>query len=456
MVAPDSELVPAFSLEAEMSALGSMILSGNAAEELSAELRVRDFYKPAHQEIFKSIRSLVQSHSAVDLVTLKNDLDSREKLNVAGGIDYVIQIAEYVPSAANATHYARIIKDKKLIRDAEQAGRKIIGLARNEDGLSADQLMEAIEQEVYSLGAQRAGSAFKSMPELAKTFFVDVDQVVETGVPLSGQSSGFSDLDRVTTGFYPGDLIIVGARPSMGKTSLALEFALASARERKGAVAVFSIEMSAKQLITRMVSMVSHVNAQDIKKPDISPDSYRKLADACEHLYTLPMMIDDGSETTALEMRGKCRRLKAEKGLRLVVIDYLGLVRGNGKPENRTNEVGDIARALKAMAKELEVPVILLSQLNRQVEARPDKRPMLSDLRDSGSVEAEADMVMLLYRDSYYKAKEEHREEDNNPYIVEEAEVIIAKHRNGPTGKVKLGFQPAFAQWRLLKNEGVA
>lgn len=446
------ELVPLHSLEAEMSTLGSMILSDRAAEEIVTMLDESDFYRPAHKEVFRAIRQLVNNSRAVDLVTLKNELIAREKLYEVGGEDYLIQIAEYVPSAANATHYAQIVLDKATLRRLETAGRNIVGVVHEADESSADDRVDRAEQLVFEVGRRRLGSQFRHVSSLAKEFFIDVDNIIETGQPLAGITSGFSDLDKVTTGFYGGDMIIVGARPSMGKSSLAFDFALAAARERKGAVAIFSLEMSGIQVVRRMVSMVSGVSSHAMKGPSISPDMYRKLADACEHLYALPIHIDDASDVTPLEMRGKCRRLKAEAGLALVVIDYLQLMRGSRKTENRTQEISDIARSIKAMAKELKVPVIALSQLNRGVESREDKRPGLSDIRESGSIEAEADIVMLLYRDSYYRAKEEKREIDMDPDNVEEAEVIIAKHRNGPTGKVILGFQPSYARYRLLSN----
>lgn len=446
------ELVPLHSLEAEMSTLGSMILSDRAAEEIVTILEDVDFYRPAHQEIFRAMRQLVNNSRPIDLVTLRNELVAREKLYEVGGEDYLIQIAEYVPSAANANHYAQIVLDKATMRRLERAGREIIGIVREADDASADDKVDKAEQAVFEVGKKRLGSYFTPVSSLAKEFFIDVDNIIESGEPLVGITSGFSDLDKMTTGFYGGDMVIVGARPSMGKTSLALDFALAAARERKGAVAIFSLEMSGLQLVRRMVSMVSGVNGHALKSPNISADTYRKLADACEHLYSLPIHIDDASDVTPLEMRGKCRRLKAEQGLSLVMIDYLQLMRGSRKTENRTQEISDIARAIKAMAKELKVPVIALSQLNRGVETRDDKRPVLSDIRESGSIEAEADLVMLLYRDAYYKAKEEKRDVDFDPDNVEEAEIIIAKHRNGPTGKVILGFQPAYARYRLLSN----
>lgn len=446
------DLGPIQSLEAEMSTLGSMILSGAAAEQLCSLLTPEDFYRPAHKEIYRALSHLVASSKPIDLVTLRNELLSREKLGAVGGEDYLIQIAEYVPSAANATHYAQIVLDKSLLRRLETAGRAIVGNVHEADELSAEGKLDQAEKIVFDVGRKRGSGKTQHVRELAKQFFIDVDQVIETGEAMSGIGSGFCDLDRMTTGFYGGDLVIVGARPSMGKTSLALDFALAAAREKKGAVAIFSLEMSGTQLVSRIISMISGVNSKTYRSASITSEVYRKLADACEHVYSLPLHIDDASDMTPIEMRGICRRLQAQEGgLALVVVDYLQLMKGAGKQENRTQEMGSIARGLKAMAKELNVPVIALSQLNRGVEARENKRPVLSDIRESGDIEAEADLVMLLYRDAYYKAKEEHSDYNDDDQ-VEEAEVIIAKHRNGATGKVILGFQPTYARYRLLER----
>lgn len=444
------ELVPLHSLEMEMSTLGSMMLDERAAEEVLSILDTDDFYRPAHRDVFRAIRQLVNSGKPPNLEFVIQELKDREVLSEIGGEDYLIQIAEYVPSPSSATFYAREVQNKSTLRRLEQAGRDIVGVVHDADQGDADDKVDKAEQLVFEVGRRRMGTYFKHVSSLAKEFFVDVDHIIETGEPLVGITSGFSDLDKMTTGFYGGDMIIVGARPSMGKTSLMLDFALAAAKEDKGAVAIFSLEMSGMQLVRRMVSMVSGVNSHVLKNPNLGMDTYKKLADACDHLYSLPVHIDDASDVTPLEMRGKCRRLKAESGLSLVVIDYLQLMRGSKRTENRTQEISDIARSIKAMAKELQVPVIALSQLNRGVEGREDKRPVLSDIRESGSIEAEADIVMLLYRDAYYKAKGENKDNDYNPENVEEAEIIIAKHRNGPTGKVILGFQPAFARYRPL------
>lgn len=439
-----------------MSVLGSMILSQRAAEEIVTILNEDDFYRPAHQIIFRAIRQLVTNHKEIDIVTLRAELIERAMLVEVGGIDYLLQVAEYVPSAANAKNYADIVLAKASMRRLELAGRTIVDIVHDPEIEDIDERIDRAEREIFEVGRKQLGKYFQHVSSLSKEFFVDVDRIIETGKPMFGLPTGFTDLDRMTTGFYPGDFIIIGARPAMGKTSLVLDFALNVAMGRgregkRGTVAVFSLEMSSIQLTRRMVSMLSGISMGVLKSDKgLSEKQYLALADGCETLYSMPIYIDDGSDISPMEMRGKCRRLKAEHGLDLVIIDYLQLMRGTKRTENRVQEISEIARACKSMAKELEIPVIALSQLSRAVESRDDKRPQLSDIRESGSIEAEADMVMLLYRDSYYKAKEEHRPEIDNYDEVQEAEVIIAKHRNGPVGKVMLGFQPAFARYRNL------
>ncbi len=452
---PSNPRMPLYSIEAEMSVLGSMILSTRAAEQLITTLTEDEFYRPAHRLIFRAMRQLVSNHKEIDLVTLRAELVERGNLADVGGIDFLIEIAEYVPSAANAMDYAGIVRDRATLRRLEESAGKIIEIVHNPDEGNASDKVDAAERVIFEVGKRQLGNYFTSVASLSKEFFVDVDTIVETGKPMQGLFSGFYDLDRLTTGFYPGDFVIVGARPAMGKTSLVLDFAINVARGlgrqdgKKGTVAVFSLEMSGIQLVRRMVSMISGISMGALKsEKGLSLDDYQRLADGCETLHELPIYIDDGSDITPLEMRGKLRRLKAEHGLDLVLIDYLQLMKGSRRTENRVQEISEIARSCKSMAKELGCPVVALSQLSRAVENRDDKRPQLSDIRESGSIEAEADLVMLLYRDSYYKAKEEHRPEVENYEEVQEAEIIIAKHRNGPTGKVILGFQPAFARYR--------
>jgi replicative DNA helicase len=450
------DLVPLYSYEAEMSTLGSMLLSERAAEEVVTILEDHDFYRPSHRLIYKAMKQLIHQHKPIDLVTLRDELMARGNLADIGGEDYLVQVAEFVPSPANSGYYAGIVLDKATMRRLEEASHQIRGVVHDPDIGTVDEKVDRAEQLIFEVGRKQLGKYFQPVRSLAKEFFVDVDNIVESGKPMSGLKVGFFDLDRMTTGHYAGDFVVIGARPAMGKTSLVLDFALNVAKdlvrnEQRGSVAIFSLEMSSIQLVRRMASMLSGVSSGVLKqdKP-ISDRQYEALADACETLYGMPIFIDDASDVSPLEMRGKCRRLKAEHGLSLVIVDYLQLMRGSKRTENRVQEISEIARACKSMAKELEIPVIALSQLSRAVENRDDKRPQLSDIRESGSIEAEADLVMLLYRDSYYKAKEEHRPEVEASDEVQEAEVIIAKHRNGPTGKVILGFQPSYARYRNL------
>lgn len=447
------DFVPPHSLEAEMATLGSMMLSDRAAEEVQAILTEDDFYQPAHKEIFKAVRQLLLSAKAIDIVTIRDELVARGKLAEIGGVEYIIQIQESVPTAKNANYYAEIVQDKATMRRLEEAGHEILGLVRDPE-TTADEKVDEAEALVFEVGQKRLGKYFDTAKTLAKEFFKDVDHLLDTGEPILGLPSGFRDLDNVTTGFYGSDFIIVAARPAMGKTSLVLNFALNIARQDKGAVAIFSLEMSGQQLVRRIISTIAQVPMGTLKKANLSHGDYQKLADACEELYTLPVYIDDSSDINPLDMRGKCRRLKADQGLALVVVDYIQLMRGNNRrPENRNQEIGEIARNMKAMAKELDVPVIGLSQLNRAVEGRENKRPMLADIRESGSIEAEADIVMFIYREEYYKRREADAMDKWNPDTADVAEIIIGKHRNGPTGTVLLGFQPAYTKFTLLDEE---
>lgn len=448
-LAPD-ELLPLHNLEAEMSTLGAMILKEQAAETVFGMLSEDDFHFPAHREMFRAIKQLAISGRAIELLTIKNELVERGRLAEVGGEDYLIQVAESVSSAANAAHYAKIVLEKSTLRRLDDAGHQIIKVVRDPE-LDTDDKLDRSENLIFQVGNQRLGRDFLNLRHLAKDVMIDMDTLVETGEPTLGIPTGFYDLDAMTTGLYGGDMIIVAARPSMGKTSLVLKMAINVARRVPGNVALFSLEMSGKQLARRFASMISGVSSNVLKKTDLNADNYRRLADACEVMYDLPIFIDESSDINGLEMRGKCRRLKREGGLSLVVVDYLQLMRGNRKTENRVQEISDIARSLKGMAKELDVPVIALSQLNRSVENRENKRPQLSDIRESGSIEAEADLVMFIYRDDYYKDREKPEEANRDPERTEVADIIIAKHRNGPIGTIKLGFQPSYANFENLR-----
>lgn len=440
------------SLDAEMTALGSMFFGERAADKVFALLDDNDFYYPAHRELYRAMRQLQLESKPIDPITLRNELVRRGKLDEIGGDAYLIRIQEFVPSPANAAHYAEIVRDYATLRGLETAGVEIQSMVRDVEKSVSDKITQA-EAAVFEVGGRRMGKEFLTMQELARDVMLDIDTVIETGDETLGVPSGFYDLDELTTGFYGGDMVIVAARPSMGKTSFVLAIALYVAQKIKDqSVAVFSLEMSGKQLARRLVSMISRVSSHEMKKPHLTKDQLSRLANACDLLYELPIYIDESSDVSGFEILGKCRRLKKERGLSLVIVDYLQLMRGNRRTENRVQEVSDIARSLKAMAKELDVPVIALSQLSRTVEQRDNKRPQLSDLRESGSIEAEADMVMFIYRDQYYRDRENPAEADPNPERNEEAEIIISKHRNGPTGTATLGFQPSYALFNNISR----
>lgn len=443
--------VPPHNIEAEMCALGAMLLSERVALELPNILGPEDFYRPAHQEVFRAIHQLCMERVEIDLVTLRNCLMERGLLEQVGGMPYLIQIAESVPSASNAHAYAAIVRDKALLRGLQSAAHDVLALVENTD-LTTDEKIDQAESTLFQVGQKRLGRDFADISNLAMQFSEQIDSLFETGEPMLGMPSGYADLDSLTSGFYGGDLMIVAARPAMGKTSLVLNFALNIARLGRGNVAIFSLEMSGKQLVQRMVSTLAGMPMDVLRRANLGDQDFQRLTDACGQLYTLPIHVDDSSDISPMEMRGKLRRLRDQGGLALVVIDYLQLMRGNRRVDNRVQELGDIARGIKGLAKDLDVPVIALSQLNRGVESRDNKRPGLSDIRESGSIEAEADLVMFIYREAYYERKlsDAAGGQRRNPDEADVAELIIGKHRNGPTGTVLLGFQPAYTRFTLL------
>lgn len=447
-----ADLHQLYNLEAEMSVLASIFIKDEAAEQVFGILEPEDFYHPAHLEIYKAMHQLAINYKPIDLVTLKDELSARGKLVDVGGEDYLIQMGETVPSAANAVYYANIVKGRSLVRSLNGAGHTIVKLTHDVDLEPEEKLSEA-EAALFKVSQRKTKKQFKDARSIAKDYMIDVDNLMDTGEPTLGMPSGFYDLDKMTTGFYGGTLSIVAARPSMGKTALVLKIALNVARKGQGAVAIFSLEMSDAQLGRRLVSMVSRIPSNVLKKSDLTIDTYQKLANACESIYELPIEIDESSGITALEMRGKCRALKRESGLSMVIVDYLQLMNSGTKrrgESNRVLELGEISSSLKGLAKELDVPVIALSQLNRNVESRENKRPQLSDMRDSGAIEENADLVMFIYRDNYYKARENPDEADLDPDRTEIAELIIGKNRDGAIGTVEVAFQPKFASFENL------
>lgn len=450
------EHVPPHSIEAELCTLGSMMLDRNAVEKVGDILKPEDFYRESHRIIYDVILSLAERHVPVDLVTVREELTRRNELERAGGLAYLATVVESVPTAANAEYYARIVEEKAILRRLMQASYEILRMVEQAEEEIED-IVDYAEQKIFNVAQRRLGQYFTPIDQLLLKVLDRVEAMQQSGKTVLGVPTYFRDLDRVTCGLQEGELIILAARPSMGKTSLALNIAENVALRSKLPVAIFSLEMAKEQLVQRMICSQAGVNAQRIRLGTLSQEDWDRLQNACERLFKAPIFIDDATDLSVLELRGKCRRLQAEHGLGLVIIDYLQLMRSPRRSENRNQEIAEIARGLKALARDLNVPVIALSQLSRAVEKREDKRPMLSDLRESGSIEAEADVVIFIHRPAYYTKElySEYEEEEEGDHAVErteETEIIIAKQRNGPTRTVKLAFQPKYTRFMTLER----
>lgn len=459
-VPPDR--IPPQSLEMEQATLGSMLIDRSAIEKAAEILKPEDFYREAHRIIFEAILSLVARDEPVDLLTVQEQLRLQEVLESVGGTSYLLQLMNSVVTPSNVDHYAKTVEEKAILRRLIGAAAEIQTLAHSEYEDIAE-VVDGAERAVFGVAQRRIGAYFTPMRPLISSVFEQIEHRSENKDATTGLATPFDDLNYMTAGLQPSDLVIVAARPSMGKTSLALGMGQYAAIRHNLPVAVFSLEMSKEQLCIRMICSEARVDAHRLRTGYLVDDDWRRVGDGCSRLSEAPIFIDDSPDTSALEMRAKCRRLKAEHGLGMVIVDYLQLMRGHRRTENRTQEIGEIARALKSLARELKVPVVALSQLSRAVEQRPDKRPMLSDLRESGSIEAEADVVVFIYRDAYYKLKEsvdsveEEAEKEERRQrgeeLVEEAELIIAKQRNGPTGKISVAFQKQYTRFDNLAKE---
>jgi replicative DNA helicase len=433
--------VPPQNIEAEQAVLGSILLEADALVTAMERLRPEDFYQPVHRMIYETMIELGEAGQPIDLVTLTAALQDKQRLEEAGGVDYLSRLLGVVPTAANVDYYARIVEEKSLLRRLIRTATEIVqeGYAGADDvGL----LLSDAEQRILEISNRRTGSGFVSIRDVLMDVFEQIEFLYNHRGGVTGIPSGFPDLDRMTSGFQRSDLIIVAARPSVGKTAFALNIAQNVGVRARETVAIFSLEMSAAQLVQRMICAESNVDAGRLRTGRLEGDDWEKLTMAIGALSEADIYIDDTPGVTVADIRAKLRRLKKERGLGLVVIDYLQLIQGRGKPgENRQQEVSEISRTLKQIARELEVPVIALSQLSRGVEQRQDKRPMLSDLRESGSIEQDADIVAFLYRDDYYD-----RETEKKNII----EIIIAKQRNGPVGTVELVFLKNFNKFVSL------
>lgn len=426
--------VPPQNIEAEQAVLGAVLLDSDALVTVMERIHTEDFYKAAHQLIFEVMVELAEEQEPIDLVTITSRLQDKKQLEEVGGVSYLTQLANAVPTAANVDHYASIVEEKSLIRNLIRTATQIVseGYASADD---VNSLLSDAEQRIMEISNRRTSSGFVPIKDVVMDVFDRVEFLYHHKGGITGIPSGFIDLDKMTSGFQRSDLIIVAARPSVGKTAFALNIAQNVGIRAKECVAIFSLEMSAAQLVQRMVCAESNVDAGRLRTGRLENEDWEKLTMAIGTLAEANIYIDDSPAITVADIRAKCRRLKREKGLGMIVIDYLQLIHGRGRSDNRQQEVSEISRTLKQIARELEVPVIALSQLSRGVEQRQDKRPMMSDLRESGSIEQDADIVAFLYRDDYYDQETEKKN------IIE---IIIAKQRNGPVGTVELVFLKNF------------
>ncbi len=420
---------PPQNVEAEQAVLGSVIIERDALTTVSERLSSEDFYRPAHQKIYEAITQLNESGEPVDLVTLTAWLQKKKWLEDVGGVTYIANLASSVPSAANVEYYASLVEEKSLLRRLIRAATQIAtsGYAGDEE---ASELIGDAEKRILEISQRQGKGAFIPIKDVLMETFERIEFLHNHKGGVTGIPTGYGDLDKMTSGLQRSDLIILAARPSVGKTAFALNLAQNVAARAGKTVAIFSLEMAASQLVQRMICAEANLDANKMRTGMFDDEDWRKLTMAISTLSQAPIYIDDTAGITVTDIRSKCRRLKIEHGLGLIVIDYLQLIHGRGK-ENRQQEISEISRTLKMIARELDVPVIALSQLSRAVESRQDKRPMLSDIRESGSIEQDADIVAFLYRDDYYDAESEKKN------IVE---VIIGKQRNGPTGTVELVF----------------
>ncbi len=456
---PSFDRIPPQNLEAEQAVLGSMLIERAAVEKAAEILKPDDFYRDAHRFIFEAMLALTERDEPCDMLTVSDELNMRGHFEIAGGRIYLVNLMEAPATAANIEYYARMVEEKAILRKLMDVGTQIQGLAYSEFDAIGD-VVDRAERLVFEVGQQRMGQFFYHLRPLLDEELDRIEKRYENrdGTGSGGRKTPFDDLNYKTNGLNPSDLIILAARPGMGKTSLAVQIAQHVAMNEQVPVAIFSLEMSKEQLVTRMICSESKVDSSRLKNGSLLGDDWQRVGEGISRLAEAPIYIDDSPDISAMEMRTKCRRLKAEKeGLGMIVIDYLQLMRSHKKTDNRTQEISEIARACKQLARELKVPVIALSQLSRAVESRPDKRPMLSDLRESGSIEAEADIVMFIYRDSYYKMKEAGQDENghdirDNSQAIDETELILAKHRSGPTGKVFVGFMPQYTRFENLTD----
>lgn len=435
--------VPPHNNDAETSALGAMLLSKEAITLSIEMISVEDFYSHAHQKIYSSILSLYNRNEACDVITLAEELSKIDSLDEVGGAVYLANLSSSVAAISNAKYYLNIIKEKSILRQLIEISSKVISRAYSAEA-KASALLELAQKDIFEISEESNRHGLVSIKEVVLDSFSQMEQRAQNPGSLTGLPTGFLDLDRKLSGLQKSDLILVAARPSMGKTALMVNIATNASLKNDAKVAIFSLEMSRNQLVQRIISSNAHVDLQKVISGDLNEDEWTKIINTMPIISNMKIQIDDTAAISPIELKAKCRRMKQENGLDLVVIDYLQLMQMNGRVESRQQEISTISRNLKAIAKELEVPVLAISQLSRAPELRSDHRPILSDLRESGAIEQDSDVVMFLYRDEYYN-----KEESEKPNI---GELIIAKHRNGPTGTVELVFKKEFTKFLNLER----
>ena len=436
--------VPPQDIVAEKSLIGAIILDQGALPEVMTVVRPADFYEERHQKIFEAITNLYDGHQPIDLLTLTNELKSLKELKQVGGAPYLTELSNFVPVASHAKAYADIVRKTAIQRKLIKAGTEIANQAY-EDGAMIDELVGKAEQELFEVSDKIIKTEYRSMSDLLTATFDRMEELRNNKGALRGLKTGFRDLDKMTAGLQKGDLVIVGARPAMGKTTFAQNLTYNIASINKKGVLFFSMEMAANEIIERMLSDVSGVDNWRIRTGNVSDEEYTKIGDAMAELSELPIFIDDTSSMTIMELRNKARRAMHDHDIGIVIVDYLQLIQGSDRyAGNRVQEVTEISRGLKILARELSIPVIALAQLSRNVTGRDNPRPVLSDLRESGSIEQDADLVMFLHRPDYYKQNDDNYEETHI------TELIIAKHRHGSVGKIQLYFHPELLRFMSL------
>jgi replicative DNA helicase len=447
-----SHKLPPQNVEAEQSVLGGILIENDAINKVLEILTPEDFYRDAHRRIYNALINLSSRDEPADLITLTNELRKIDQLDAAGGASYITSLIDSVPTAANIEYYAKIVKEKSILRQLIQTSTEII-TESYQDRSDVESFLDEAERSIFQISENRVRPSFYPIRDIVKQSFRTLERLYEKKELVTGVPSGFKELDQMTAGFQPSDLIIVAGRPSMGKTAFCLNVVQYAAIEKRTPVAVFSLEMSKEQLVIRLLCSEAHVEGTKLRTGFLSEGDWPRLTIAAGNLSEAPIFIDDSAALSILELRAKARRLKADRGLGMVIIDYLQLMRGRTRVESRQQEISEISRSLKAVAKELNIPVIAVSQLSRRTEERTGMRPQLSDLRESGAIEQDADLILFLYRDEVYNRSED------NPNRGK-AEMIIGKQRNGPTGKIELAFLSKFTtfkdlykgEWSLISN----